>query len=248
MNGLQGLDRFQFDEEGFVNQQINAVGVGQRGSPKGDRKVEFTFYGHAAQGEFQNHAIAIRGFEQPRAELAMHDQGSVHRLGGELLDLGWNDYAGHERKTKFETRRREGAKVGKRRLSGSTFATSRLCAYSDVEELHVQGVVLDELAAGGDLVAHEEGEQDVGFGGVGDVDLQEAAFVRVHGGLEELLRVHFAETLVALDAEALAAVGADVGDDLERAVEFGLELGFEAGVLGDEEAGLGGRGGEAVGR
>jgi hypothetical protein len=42
--------------------------------------------------------------------------------------------------------------------------------------LHVEGVVFDELAAGGDFVAHEEGEQRVGFGGVVDGDFEEAAF------------------------------------------------------------------------
>ena len=62
-------------------------------------------------------------------------------------------------------------------------------------------------AARGDFVAHEEGEQRVGFVGVSDVDLQEAALFRVHRGFKELLRVHFTETFVALDAEALAAGG-----------------------------------------
>src|SRR5690349_301293 len=86
---------------------------------------------------------------------------------------------------------------------------------SDVEVLHVQGVVLDELAAGRDLVAHEEGEEGVGLGGVADVHLEEPAVVGVHRRFVELLGVHFPETLVALDGKALAAVGADLGDDLE---------------------------------
>ena len=46
---------------------------------------------------------------------------------------------------------------------------TRYCG-SHVQVLHVEGVVLDELAAGRDFVAHEEREQSVGLGGVADID------------------------------------------------------------------------------
>src|SRR6516162_1833608 len=44
---------------------------------------------------------------------------------------------------------------------------------SDVEVFHVQRVVLDELAARLDLIAHQRGEHQVGFGVVLGLDLQE---------------------------------------------------------------------------
>ena len=37
---------------------------------------------------------------------------------------------------------------------------------------------------------------------------------RIHGGLPELLSVHLAQTLVALDGDALAAPSLEFGDDL----------------------------------
>src|SRR5580698_6267294 len=109
---------------------------------------------------------------------------------------------------------------------------------SDVQVADVQGVVLDELAAGRDIVPHQQGEEGVGLGGVVDRDLEEAALLGVHGGLEELLRVHFPEALVALDGEALAAVGPDLRDDVEGGRELRLGLALLARVLGDDVAGL----------
>ena len=87
---------------------------------------------------------------------------------------------------------------------GGTVA--RLC----VEELDVERVIFDELAARRHLVAHEQGEERVGLRGIGDVDAQEPALFRIHGGLEELLGVHFTETLVSLNGEAFAAEATDV--------------------------------------
>jgi len=103
---------------------------------------------------------------------------------------------------------------------------------SHIKKLDVERVVLNELAAGGDFVAHEEGEERVGLGGVLDIHFQQAALVGIHRRFEELLRVHFAEALVALDAEAFAAVGADLGDDVEGAEEPGLVFSLRTGVLG----------------
>jgi hypothetical protein len=91
---------------------------------------------------------------------------------------------------------------------------------------------------GGDLVAHQEREEGVGLGGVVDGDLEQPALLGVHRRLEELLRVHLPEALVALDREALAAVGPDLGHDVERGLELGLRLALLAGVLGDRVARL----------
>ena len=76
---------------------------------------------------------------------------------------------------------------------------------SDVKVLHVQGVVLDELPARLDLVAHEQGEHLLGLDRVGQSDRAAASLLGVHGGLEELLGIHFAQALEPLDLQARAA-------------------------------------------
>src|ERR1700742_687567 len=60
------------------------------------------------------------------------------------------------------------------------------------------GVLLDELAARLDLVAHELREELVGAGRVVQGDLGERRRGRVHRGLRELVGVHLAEALEAL--------------------------------------------------
>src|ERR1051326_7058371 len=82
---------------------------------------------------------------------------------------------------------------------------------SDVEEADVLGVALDELAPSLDVLAHEDREQVVGLGGVVQGDLAEDAVLLVHRGDAQLLGVHLAEALEALDrvlADALAALPA----------------------------------------
>src|SRR4030067_633294 len=74
---------------------------------------------------------------------------------------------------------------------------------SDVEVQGLQGVRFDELLALVDLVAHEDGKNPVGLGGVDDGDLEEDPPLRVHRRLPELGRGHLAQALVALDVDAL---------------------------------------------
>src|SRR5699024_701326 len=70
---------------------------------------------------------------------------------------------------------------------------------SDVEEADVLGVLLYAAAAGLDVVPHQHGADGVGVGGLVDRDLLQGAGGRVHGGGLQLLPVHLAQTLVALD-------------------------------------------------
>src|SRR5690606_7073389 len=79
-------------------------------------------------------------------------------------------------------------------------------------------VPLDELAPGLDGIAHEGGERAVGRGGVFDGDLLEHPAVRIHRGGPELLGVHLAETLVALDADAARVLAAQLRDGLRELV------------------------------
>src|SRR6478672_4756814 len=99
-------------------------------------------------------------------------------------------------------------------------AWSWSCAGScrlDVEVLHVERVVLDELAARLDLVAHQRREHQVGLGVVLGLDLEERPLRGVHGRFPEGVRVHLAETLVAVDVEALLAGG---DEELDQRVEI----------------------------
>src|SRR5581483_3373764 len=70
---------------------------------------------------------------------------------------------------------------------------------SDVEVGDVEGVVLDEFAARLDDVAHQGGEDLFRLVGVGDLNLQQAAGLRIERRLPELLGIHLAEALVAVD-------------------------------------------------
>src|SRR5437899_3574150 len=58
---------------------------------------------------------------------------------------------------------------------------------SDVQVLHVQRVILDELPPRLDLVAHQRREHQVGFGVILGADLEQRPDLRIHRRLPELL-------------------------------------------------------------
>src|SRR3954470_21090005 len=103
----------------------------------------------------------------------------------------------------------------------------------DVEVRDRQRVLLDELAARLDDVAHELDEEVVGVGRVLDLDLQERAHLAVERRLPELLRRPLAEALVALHLQALAAEARDRVEERQRAVDRRLL------ALAKESRGLG---------
>ena len=73
-----------------------------------------------------------------------------------------------------------------------------------------RALLLDEVVALPprlDVVAHQRGEGLVGLDGVVDAHLEQRALLGVHGGVGQLVGVHLAEALVALDGEALLAEG-----------------------------------------
>src|SRR5450759_1329848 len=80
---------------------------------------------------------------------------------------------------------------------------SSVCRLSDIEEPHFLRVLLDERASRLDLVAHEHREDLVGrldvFHGY---DLERARH-GVHGGVPQLVGVHLAEPLEALQLDAI---------------------------------------------
>src|SRR5687767_15101164 len=76
-------------------------------------------------------------------------------------------------------------------------------ASSDVEVRDAQRVLLDELAARFDDVAHQRREDLVRGDRVLDADLQQPARFGVDRRLPQLLGIHLAEALEALDRAAL---------------------------------------------
>src|SRR3954449_671561 len=77
----------------------------------------------------------------------------------------------------------------------------------DVKICDAQRIVLDELAPWLDHVAHQAREDFVGHVGLRDLDTKQRAVGRVQCRFPKLLGIHFAKTLVALDAETLASRG-----------------------------------------
>src|SRR4051812_32492191 len=86
----------------------------------------------------------------------------------------------------------------------STGARAGAAARSDVKVPDLAGLGVDELLPWRDLLAHELREHLVGCLGVRAVDPQEGPRRRVHRRLPELLGVHLAEALEALDGHVLA--------------------------------------------
>ena len=98
---------------------------------------------------------------------------------------------------------------------------------SDIQVADVERVVLDVLPARLNHVAHQAGEHLVGFDRVVivQVNLEQLAFVRIHRGVEQLLRVHFAEAFEALDLHAATTDLDDLLQDL-RDGEERMEVAF----------------------
>src|SRR5688572_6054094 len=72
---------------------------------------------------------------------------------------------------------------------------------SDIEVRNELRVGLDEDATGFDFVAHERLEDLVRLEGVIHRHLEDGPCLGVHRGLPELVGIHLAETLVALDGD-----------------------------------------------
>src|SRR2546422_883215 len=104
--------------------------------------------------------------------------------------------------------------------NGHLFTAVRLCVRS--RSLHIQvshelRVLFDEPAARLDFVAHERLEQLRGLERVLHGHLQERALVGVHRRVAQLVGVHLAQALVALDDDIGGRLGA-VGEALDVAV------------------------------
>src|SRR5450631_527138 len=78
---------------------------------------------------------------------------------------------------------------------------------SNIQVPHAQRIGLDELAARLDFLAHQGGEYLVRSDSILDLDPKQAARLGIHRGFPELLRIHFAQALVALDRDGAAGLG-----------------------------------------
>src|SRR5690606_10927407 len=105
----------------------------------------------------------------------------------------------------------------------------------DVEVRDRQRVALDELPPRLDLVAHQRGEDLVRLDRVLDLDLHQPAGLRVDGGLPELLRVHLAQALVALQRLPLAGLAHEPVERLAEARDvLALVAAGHPGALADQ--------------
>ena len=104
-------------------------------------------------------------------------------------------------------------------------------ALLNIQEADVAGVFLDELLARLHLLAHKLAHHALGLHGIVDVHLQKRAGCRLHGGLPQLLGVHLAEALVALNIKLAGVVvlGQGGGQRL-LVVDVALDL-RAAGIL-----------------
>ena len=72
-----------------------------------------------------------------------------------------------------------------------------------------QSILLDEIAAWFDDIAHQSRENIVGFDGVVNFDLQQRADFRIESGFPKLFRVHLTETFISLDLQAFEKIAGD---------------------------------------
>src|SRR4026209_2236653 len=93
---------------------------------------------------------------------------------------------------------------------------------SDVQEADVLRVADDEAPSRLDVFSHEDAEQLVGCCRVVESHLEEQPGGRVHRGLPQLLGVHLAQALVALDATLLGQLLAGLDAGLDQAVPLAV--------------------------
>src|SRR4249919_3908767 len=92
-----------------------------------------------------------------------------------------------------------------------------LTGSSNVEVGDGEGILLDELTARLDHVAHQPGEDLVGDIGLVGFDPEERAVRRIERGFPQLLGVHLAKAFIALELQSPAPGGQDGIEQFRRA-------------------------------
>ena len=72
-------------------------------------------------------------------------------------------------------------------------------------DICIRRILLNKFTSWTYIVAHQHGEDVVGFGRIFNVHLFQNTGFRIHGGFPQLFRVHFTQTFVALGVDALFA-------------------------------------------
>jgi hypothetical protein len=75
----------------------------------------------------------------------------------------------------------------------------------NVEVLHFECVLFDELPPRLNGITHENRKNFSGLYGVFDLNLKESSSLGIHGGFPQLFGVHFTETLITLYMQVLLA-------------------------------------------
>lgn len=76
-----------------------------------------------------------------------------------------------------------------------------------VEVAHISGIFLDKRLAALNIVAHQHAHYVFGFCRFFNIDLQQGACGRVHGGAAQFLPIHLAETFQPLELFFMVGIG-----------------------------------------
>src|SRR5258708_17668103 len=89
-----------------------------------------------------------------------------------------------------------------------------------VNLFHLQGMLLDELAARFDLFSHEDAEHFIRLESVVELHSHERSLFGVERRLPQLLTVHFTEALEARDRQAAFALATDLAHEVAEMKKF----------------------------
>src|SRR5436305_6341849 len=106
---------------------------------------------------------------------------------------------------------------------------------SDVQVLHVERVLLDELARRFNGLDHERGEDGLAFGDIFQLHRKQRAALAIHRRFPKLRSCHLAQTFVALDSELLPPF---VDDVITKLADVGLFYDLDVFALGSLGSGL----------
>ena len=73
-------------------------------------------------------------------------------------------------------------------------------------------------------ISHQNREYLVGFDGIIQRHLENGPRLGIHGGVPQLLRIHFSKTFVALERHTFFAVGLNLRKDVAKRLRFSLFL------------------------
>ena len=79
MDGLENSHRFQLDDDGIANGEIQPM-YANRLAAIGHGHESFTFKGNTPRSQLYAHSISIHWLQVPRADVSMDDKTTVNEL------------------------------------------------------------------------------------------------------------------------------------------------------------------------